>query len=31
MKEKLWYEFVHTKYGDCYLCYYLSAQKDLRK
>ncbi len=31
MKEKLWYEFVHTKYGDCYLCHYLSAQKDLRK
>ena len=31
MREKLWYEFVHTKYGDCYLCHYLSAQQDLRK
>jgi hypothetical protein len=31
MEEKLWYEFVHTKYGDCYLCHYLSAQQDLRK
>jgi hypothetical protein len=31
MEDKIWYEFVHTKYGDCYLCHYLSAQKDLRK
>jgi len=31
MEEKLWYDFVHTKYGDCYLCHYLSAQKNLRK
>jgi len=31
MEEKLWYEFVHVKYGDCYLCHYLSVQKSLRK
>ena len=31
MDEKLWYEFVHTKYGDCYLSLYLSRQNSIRK
>ncbi len=31
MNDKLWYEFVHTKYGDCYLSLYLSAQQNVRK
>lgn len=31
MNDKLWYEFVHTKYGDCYLCLYLSKQNTIRK
>lgn len=31
MEDKLWYEFVHTKYGDCYLSHYLSAQQNNRK
>lgn len=31
MEEKLWYEFVHIKFGDCYLNHYLSAQQNLRK
>jgi len=31
MDDKLWYEFVHIKYGDCYLNHYLSAQQNLRK
>lgn len=31
MNDKLWYDLVHTKYGDCYLCLYLARQNSLRK
>ena len=31
MEDKVWYEFVHLKYGDCYLCHYMVAQRSLRK
>lgn len=31
MREKVWYELVHTKMGDHYLSLYLNRQKTVRK
>ncbi len=31
MTDKIWYEMVHTKFGDNYLTNYLSRQKTIRK
>jgi hypothetical protein len=31
MREKIWYEMVHIKYGDSYLAHYLFRQKSIRK
>jgi len=31
MTDKIWYEMVHTKFGDNYLVNYLSRQKTIRK
>lgn len=31
MRDKIWYELVNTKYGDEYLCYYISSQQGTRK
>ncbi|SDT43790.1 hypothetical protein SAMN05216490_3479 [Mucilaginibacter mallensis] len=31
MEEKIWYELLHTKFGDCYLNVYLESQKSIKK
>jgi hypothetical protein len=31
MKNKIWYDMVHTKYGSIYLALYLHRQKAIRK
>lgn len=31
MEDKIWYEMVHTKYGDTYLALYLNRQRIIRK
>lgn len=31
MTDKIWYEMVHTKFGDNYLANYINRQKTIRK
>jgi hypothetical protein len=31
MRDKIWYEMMHVKYGDTYLAYYLFRQKTKKK
>jgi len=31
MRDKIWYEMIHIKYGDSYLAFYLFRQKTIRK
>jgi hypothetical protein len=31
MRDKIWYEMTHIKYGDTYLAYYLFRQKTIKK
>lgn len=31
MRDKIWYEMCHIKYGDSYLAHYLFRQKSIRK
>jgi len=31
MRDKIWYEMTHMKYGDTYLAYYLFRQKTIKK
>lgn len=31
MREKTWHEFIDARYGDLYLCLYISRQKSIRK
>ena len=31
IKNKIWYDLVHTKFGDEYLCLYLGRQRTIRK
>jgi hypothetical protein len=31
MREKIWYELVHAKFGEIYLAKYISQQKSFRK
>jgi hypothetical protein len=31
IETKIWYDLVHTKFGDEYLCLYLARQRSIRK
>ncbi len=31
MRDKIWYEMMHTKYGDAFLALYLNRQRTIRK
>lgn len=31
IKDSIWFDFVHSKYGDEYLCLYIQKQQGIRK